>query len=377
MRKKIGIAYYTTKFSFNQVTLLDSFQKMLGDSFALHLFVPEREYKKFKEQGVKGYKVHFISAGTGIITKDALTTIPRICKQENIQVISNLINFSVHGFHIALAGKKAGIASVGLVGAEEMRNYKKVTQLGFKVKLFLIKRLFGGAVTANLVNTIQALGPNLSEMMKKEGFVLNKNKVITLPQPVDASQFGKQNKKQCRERLGISQDEEIVLYVGRVAYLKGSDRLLKTIRRLPEKQFYIAGQLQSFRGESVEGLRNKLEALPNARYLGAVPHEEISQYYGAADVLFQSSRDEGLPHTIMEAMASGMPVVATDVGDVSFLAPPVVLADDSNFAVKLQYALEHRGQLRQAGREKIESEFSVEALRPRYQRFFKELIRAK
>ncbi|MFC1453463.1 glycosyltransferase family 4 protein, partial [Verrucomicrobiota bacterium] len=68
-------------------------------------------------------------------------------------------------------------------------------------------------------------------------------------------------------------------------------------------------------------LRRRLEALArrgvtagSVSFLEGCPHEEIARWMNVADCLCLSSRSEGMPNVVLEALASGLPVVATDVG---------------------------------------------------------------
>ena len=81
-------------------------------------------------------------------------------------------------------------------------------------------------------------------------------------------------------------------------------------------------------------------------FLGALPQTEVADWIGAADVLCLASHSEGLPNVIVEALASGVPVVATSVGGVpevvvdgenGILVPP---ADPVRLAAALSSALE-------------------------------------
>lgn len=369
MKNKKKIAYYTTSFSFNQFSLLRNFQEMLSDEFELHLFVKPKEYEKFEEQGLVGYKVHFFSG-----VRDLLTIVPKICQEEDIQVISNLVNFTIHGFHVSMIAKRAGIKSVGFVGIEHMLAYKRVKSLLFKVKLFLMKNLFGGFVTTNLLNNIQVLGPNLKKDIQKRTSIFSPDKVKILPQPIDTKKFKPVGKENSRNSLDLPLNDEIVLYVGRIDYLKGLDRIVEVAKEMDTTEFYVVGGGSWEQKGTIKKYVEELKRLNNAHFLGPVPHNKMTTYYNAADILFLPSRQEGLPHVLMEAMACGTPIVATDVGDISSLCPPGILADESNFQEKINHALKERRKLSKLCRKKITEEFSIAAMKRKYVNFFNQII---
>jgi len=69
-------------------------------------------------------------------------------------------------------------------------------------------------------------------------------------------------------------------------------------------------------------LRGKLEGRPGVTLAGAVPHDQVPAYLAAADVLCQPSLIEPLGQALLEAMASGRPVVATRIGGPPEFVPP-------------------------------------------------------
>ena len=58
------------------------------------------------------------------------------------------------------------------------------------------------------------------------------------------------------------------------------------------------------------------------KLLGAVPNRDILKYFIAADVFLMPSREEGFPRVLIEAMAAGLPYVASDIGGVREISPP-------------------------------------------------------
>ena len=61
----------------------------------------------------------------------------------------------------------------------------------------------------------------------------------------------------------------------------------------------------------------KLAKNPGIRFMGTVPHEQIPEILNCVDALVMCSEYEGMPTVVLEALACGIPVVSTDVGDVS------------------------------------------------------------
>ena len=103
-------------------------------------------------------------------------------------------------------------------------------------------------------------------------------------------------KPQQRERNA----ELIVGYCGRLTKEKGVDRLRKVVSALPDKKFLIVGRKQT-------GFR----LAENAKYIGWLPFRKMPLFYSMIDLLILPSYSEGFPNVLLEAYASGKPVVAT------------------------------------------------------------------
>lgn len=132
---------------------------------------------------------------------------------------------------------------------------------------------------------------------------------------VDLQQFTPVDRQMARMQLELDGDP-VLLSVGNLVALKGHDLTIESLaqlsKRYPRAQLYIVG----------EGpLRASLQALARARgiesrvsFVGRVPHEQLAPWYSASDAMVLASRSEGMANVLLEALACGTPVVATDVG---------------------------------------------------------------
>jgi D-inositol-3-phosphate glycosyltransferase len=144
-------------------------------------------------------------------------------------------------------------------------------------------------------------------------------KVGVVPCGVNLSLFRLMDKRTARRQLGLADDESIVLFVGRLAPIKGIDRLLKAVTHLQTikalRLLIIGGDDHDTpESQNLRRLAWQLGIQDHVTFLGRVEHEELPPYYCAADVLALPSHYETFGLVALEALASGTPVVATQVG---------------------------------------------------------------
>ncbi len=151
---------------------------------------------------------------------------------------------------------------------------------------------------------------------------------------VDFDLFAPQNLVRCRREFNLPLGKKILLFVGRLEKVKDPDLLLQTLRevklRCPDIVLAVAGD-----GAEKEQLLVRHSDLKNALiFLGTVPHAKLPELFSAADCLLLTSHFEGMPRVVLEALATGVPVVSTAVGDVS----KVVINGQSGYVVSSRNA---------------------------------------
>lgn len=121
---------------------------------------------------------------------------------------------------------------------------------------------------------------------------------------------GTEQRRQTRARFGLSPDAFVLVYAAEFSGRKNQSDLIRALTQLPERVvLLLAG-----RGDTQEECRSLAEQLGVAHrviFAGFVP--DVESCYHAADLCVSSSRSEGLPFNLMEAMHCALPVVATHV----------------------------------------------------------------
>ncbi|WP_205666097.1 glycosyltransferase [Aquabacter cavernae] len=136
--------------------------------------------------------------------------------------------------------------------------------------------------------------------------------VEVIPNAVDTNRFVPGDRAAARARLGLPQDARIVGAAGRLEAVKGQDVLVAAMAGVPDAMLVLIGKGSQM--EALQAQTARLGLSDRVRFLGH--RSDMPSLYPAFDLVSLPSRNEGLPLSVLEAQACGIPVVATDVGSV-------------------------------------------------------------
>lgn len=196
------------------------------------------------------------------------------------------------------------------------------TDLNLIPQYFLPRRMIRWAAdnASAIITVCQALKDTLVVMG------VDDNKITPLRNGVDLTVFHPPlDREKLRQKMGML--GPTVISVGHLVKRKGHDIVIKAIASLPGTTLFIAGD-----GEEMENLKNlavELGVEQRVVFLGAIPHDALSMYYGACDVLALASDREGWANVLLESMACGTPVVASNIWGT----PEVVRAPEAGILV--------------------------------------------
>ncbi len=160
---------------------------------------------------------------------------------------------------------------------------------------------------------------SLGKMLASAG--ADSGRVHPLHNGVDTECFRWRDQRGAREEMGVDEQTRLVLFVGNLLPVKDPHLLLEAFDCLRRNDRAGGWQLAlAGKGPLRLDLEGKVRALGLAscvKFLGPLPAREIARWMNAADVLCLTSHNEGLPNVVLEAQASGLPVVATDVGGIA------------------------------------------------------------
>lgn len=155
------------------------------------------------------------------------------------------------------------------------------------------------AVSQALKNTLANLG-------------VSPSKIHMLRNGVDLEMFRSQDRQRAQAQWGI--EGPALLSVGQLVELKSHDLVIGALPDIPGCTLLIVGDGPE--RSKLEHLAKDLRVAHRVRFLGQIPHERLSEIYTAADALILASSREGWPNVLLEAMACGTPVIASNVGGI-------------------------------------------------------------
>jgi len=144
--------------------------------------------------------------------------------------------------------------------------------------------------------------------------------VRVIPNGIDIDLFSPNSapRSRIRQQLNLSKDTPLLVVVGRLVREKGIHLAIAGLRDLKKQNAHLliigTGEYQ----EPLQNLADTLGVRDRVHFTGYVDRVQLSAYYNAADVfLMPTLCDEGLPLTLIEGMASGLPTVASNVSGIS------------------------------------------------------------
>ena len=140
-------------------------------------------------------------------------------------------------------------------------------------------------------------------------------KLHTLRNGVDLERFTPEPRELARQRLGLQTQGPYLLSVGHLIERKGHHIAIEALVALPGVTLLIAGSGPEER--ALKSLASRLGVSDRVHWAGVVPQAELRWWYSAADVLTLCSSREGWANVLLEAMACGTPVIATDIWGTS------------------------------------------------------------
>ena len=181
-------------------------------------------------------------------------------------------------------------------------------------RVFFVWPLFKMILTH--ADRITAISRYLADWAKRMGA---RCPIEVIPNGVNVAKFQITNPnfqtEEIRGELGMKREDKVVITTSRLVKKNGIGDLIEAMQYLPEQvKLLIIGS-----GPLLKNLQlttYNLQLKNRVRFLGHIPHEQLPPYLWASDMFVRPSLSEGMGNSFVEAMAAGLPVVATPVGGI-------------------------------------------------------------
>ena len=269
-------------------------------------------------------------------------------------------------------GKKviAKVAAAKL-GAEAGSLKGKYSIFGFLLRIAL-KR----------VNVFVAISKEIEEGLLEDGILLQR--IQNIPNFVDTKIFSPAKKEKIKENLNIC-GKKCVIYSGRLVARKGIEVLLlawkDVLKIFPEARLIIIGEGPLER--NLKNMADQLDVENTVGFIGRV--DNIIDYLHATDIFVLPSFQEGLPNSLLEAMACRLPVVATRIGGVvdvvkdgenGILVNPGDSNDLTEGLLRLLKDDELAAYIALNAYKTIRNSYSIDSIATRYIELYRQLLKA-
>jgi len=265
-------------------------------------------YNELDRRGIKPY----VFDAKGSFNFRYLFNLIKVIRKEKVSLIqAHLLGASVYS---VIAGFLTRIpVVVTLHGIVDVDNERFLS-----AKFFILSKLAGRIVlvSKDLMCRLKALVP------------VNSDKLSVVYNGVDLESYKLEKHKKLKEELGLKDDDIIIGSVGNVRKAKAYDILLKAasllVRNESRVKFLIVGDNDNDLFQELLALRLRLGLQDAVYFLGF--RQNVPEFLAGIDVFLLSSISEGCPVSVVEAMASEVPMVVTDCGGLSEMVEEGVTA---------------------------------------------------
>lgn len=290
-------------------------KRQVKDGHEVHVYAPDWDKKSRitkKEEIVDGIHIHrcYHIAKIANFATIWLSVFPKLLKGK-FDIIHSHVFGHVHFILSALAAKISGAKHIHTTHCPWTdANRSSMGNLGILISYNLFSRL-----ALRFTDKIIAITPWELDFIKK--YTSNEEKIVNLPNGMDNLFFNKIINNNFKRENNIKGN--LVLFFGRLSITKGPEKFVEIakiiLKERADTTFLIRGPDEGMRDivKKLIGNEKRIVLLPEIR-----DRKEIIKMYQSSDVFILPSFREGLPLTLFEAMASGLPVVASPVNGIPY-----------------------------------------------------------
>ena len=200
-------------------------------------------------------------------------------------------HFIDSGVQAALLSEKVRIPAFVAIGESKLTN----KQLSYSLYMRELR---------NHINGVVSVSSELKKEAVELGLFSKQTPIEVFPNGIDTSLFKPLNKVEQRRKLGLSENDFVISFVGAFIERKGFDKVQQVISNHPDWKCILIGN------------GNIPVTVPKEQiaFTGRISHDRIPIYLSASDVFVLPTKAEGCCNAIIEAMGCGLPVVSSDMG---------------------------------------------------------------
>ncbi|MFI5144303.1 MAG: glycosyltransferase family 4 protein, partial [Ignavibacteria bacterium] len=315
-----------------------------GSGFDVIVSCPESSLlnEKCRKEGIKIFNLDYPVKGNGNLTR-VISGLKRIIRNENIDIVHSNTNYD------RTAGAFATIGT-GAVHAASIHSYYSIQ----RNLTHLIRNKF-------YIKHFIASGEKIRELLIKEDKI-NPERITSINLGIDINEkeITEAKRKASRKNFGIAEYEIVMGNVGRLVEFKGQENLIEAFNiirhKYPETKLLIAGggELESW----LKRLCKEVEIEDKVIFTGF--SDNLDDIYSAMDIYVHPSlpgAEELFPFAVLDAMAFGLPVIATDTGEIKEMVKEnstgFLLNDNKpgTIALAIEHLITNKGLLNSLGNE--------------------------
>jgi len=287
--------------------------RLIKDGHEVHVYTSDSDkYKRIKKKEETVDKVHVHRCFSWFKVANFVTFWPSVfikLLKEDFDIIHTHVYGHPHVFFASIAAKLKNTKLIHTTHCPWTQSYRSL----FGRILLMLTYSTLSKFAVNLSNEVIAITPWELRFFKKYKI----KKPIIIPNGVDNIFFKKIKNNSFKKRLKIKGD--IVLFFGRLNITKGPDKFVLAAKEVLNERkdiyFLLVGPDEGMKQKLIKMINNdKNIFLLNPIY----DRKKIAEIYQASNVYVMPSYREGLPLTLFEAMASGLPIIASPVNGIPY-----------------------------------------------------------
>jgi len=302
--------------------------QMLSDAFNLELLTTAP--LEFKEEAEQYFDIY--GAQESCSRRGELKIIAQSVRRASPSAFLQVTDAPVHGNIAGAAARLTDAKFVYRYNGDAFYFYK--VNSGWKKGAHFARNNLAGRLPLELADECIVMGENGRQRLTRRG--VSRDQITVLPPVIDRTRFelDESDSDDILEKFEIPLEKSIVLFVGRLIPTKGIHTLESIIPQLLDVREDLHFVLAGHRDQSLSIPDSYAESVT---LTGPVSPNEIPALFHAADVLVHPSLSEGVPRVLLEALLTGTPVIAREVGDVSAVTDNLFESEDELVEMVLNF----------------------------------------